>query len=329
MSCPGDYEAWRGGEWTVPSPPVLGPLLPDALHSPRPPCKYPGSKARMAGLIAELVPRTRAYFEPFLGSGIVLLHRRPVALEVVNDQCSDVTNLFRVLRSAADRERLVEQIALTPYAREEYDDCWTGSAGDVDPVEQARRFLVIVWMGMGSRQLVTRGWARDIGKGESLRNHAHTWMRIPDRIAAVADRLRLAQIECSDAMALMSSYAYPWVSLYLDPPYPAKARRRRRERLYRHEMTEEDHMALLKQARSHPGPAVISSYENAIYSSALRTWERLDLRGTSHGGARVEVIWRNPAAQALAPLHSLSQSARLSIDRLTAVQGELFAEVSA
>lgn len=81
---------------------------------------YPGAKWGMAAEIVSLMPPHRSYLEPFFGSGAVLFNKPPSAIETVNDIDGDVVNFFRILRERPDD--LAAAIALTPYAREVFDD---------------------------------------------------------------------------------------------------------------------------------------------------------------------------------------------------------------
>jgi DNA adenine methylase len=60
-----------------------------------------------------LLPECFHYCEPFAGSGAVLLNREPSPVETYNDIDGEVVNFFRALR--AEKDALIEQIALTPY----------------------------------------------------------------------------------------------------------------------------------------------------------------------------------------------------------------------
>ena len=60
----------------------------------------------------------RVYIEPFGGAASVLLQKPRSYAEVYNDLDGEVVNLFRVTRDTG--EELQRVLALTPFAREEY-----------------------------------------------------------------------------------------------------------------------------------------------------------------------------------------------------------------
>jgi DNA adenine methylase len=87
----------------------------------KPILRYRGSKARIAAWVVAHFPAHEVYCEPFFGGGSVLFSKPQCKTEVVNDLSSAVVNLFRCLRDQP--EELARQIEMTPWAREEYEEC--------------------------------------------------------------------------------------------------------------------------------------------------------------------------------------------------------------
>lgn len=258
--------------------------------------KFPGSKWRLAGRIAASLPPHRSYLEPYAGSLAVLFAKERSKVETVSDVNGDVVNLFRVLR---DRPaELADAAALTPYARAECDAAWAAERVG-EPVEDARRFLIRCWMNHGQKQARKGGWAHTTGatrngRASGVPNRAGQWAQLPDRIWAVVERLRGVQIESRPALDLLGRFAHPDCLVYADPPYP---RSTRTEGLYRDEMTDGDHLALLAALVAHPGPVILSGYACALYDERLTGWHREAIAVTAEQGlARTEVLWRNARA---------------------------------
>src|ERR1700719_3728506 len=113
------------------SSPVLGLLKPKKLIA----FGWYGGKFSHLDWLLPLLPDCLHYCEPFAGSGAVLMNREPSPVETYNDIDGEVVNFFRVLRERKDD--LIEQIALTPFSREEF-----AIACQLDPdlteVERAR-----------------------------------------------------------------------------------------------------------------------------------------------------------------------------------------------
>jgi DNA adenine methylase len=253
------------------------------------PClRYPGSKWRMASWIAAHLPAHTTYVEPFFGSGAVFFRKPPSRVETINDIDGRVVNLFRVIRDHT--EALCDLVSLTPWARDEYEASY---AVAVDPVEDARRFLVRCWQAHGSRLNCRSGWRfDDRAGGDQL--VASRWQRLPGRVRATAARLRDAQIENRPALELIAGFRRPGALLYCDPPYLPEARN---GKFYAHEMTRDEHVTLLDLLGRHPGPALVSGYASALYDDALREWRCVARTAGIEGGqSRTERLWINPVA---------------------------------
>lgn len=251
--------------------------------------KYPGSKWRIAPWIIKRIPEHHSYVEPYFGSGAVLLNKVPSQIETVNDLDHDVVNLFRCIKE--DSERLSRLVKLTPYSRKEYDD----SFGQIpeDKFDQAVRFLVQCWQGHGFRQNGRKvGWKNDV-QGREEMYACKNWYRLPGWIINIVDRLRQVQIENRPAIEIIKRFRYPNVFIYADPPYLLEARSGKQ---YKHEMTKEDHIELLEILFQHPGPVMVSGYDNDLYSEMLRGWSKDSTGGEAeYYGKRKqeETIWMN------------------------------------
>lgn len=261
--------------------------------------KVPGAKWRLIDWYLAHLPARQVYIEPFFGSGAVLFNKPRSPTEVVSDVDGRVVALFRVLRDRpADLTRAVE---LTPWAREEWDNC--RKAGDVDDeVEKARRFLVESWQSHGLRSLSRSGWRYDGpgGRGGGGRSVAREWSDLPERIAAATKRLQGVHIESRPALDILRRFRGPEVTAFVDPPYPAKTVNGERDRLYRHEMMEPaQHEELLAELLQHPGPVLACSYRNETYDASLlgAGWTVLEAHALAeHGNERVEALYLNPVA---------------------------------
>src|SRR4051812_42918265 len=103
------------------------------------PFGYYGAKLRIAQKIIGRLPPHNAWVEAFCGSAAITLAKKPVPIEVINDIDGEIVNLFDQLRS--NPAALCCSVALTPYARGEFEDSRRPVNG-VSNLERARRFLV-------------------------------------------------------------------------------------------------------------------------------------------------------------------------------------------
>lgn len=104
--------------------------------------------------------------------------------------------------------------------------------------------------------------------------------------------LNKVMLICADALQFLRCYRFTEDEfLYCDPPYLPSTRRR--ERVYRHELDEQQHRELLDLLLEVPCPVLLSGYPSPLYNSTLRGWQSDVLRAKTHAGCVTERVWRN------------------------------------
>lgn len=263
----------------------------------RPLMRYFGGKWRLAPWIISFFPRHNVYCEPYGGAASVLLRKSRVNDEIYNDVDHDVVTLFRVLRDADQSKRLIELCTLTPYSREEFSAMATSES--TDPVDRAHRLVFMSAAGFSSNTATrkTGHVMRSFRRG--YRNYqcaAMDWAKYPDALLEVVNRLRGVLIESKSAIDCIRFYDTPDTLFYVDPPYPHGTRGTDND--YRHEMTDEDHVALSYALKRCVGKIVVSGYRCDLYDYLYRNWRRHDTlsRGQSNRGTKMntESIWLSP-----------------------------------
>lgn len=265
----------------------------------RPVVRWFGGKWLLAPWIIGHFPAHRVYVEPFGGGGSVLLRKPRAYAEVYNDLDGEIVNLFRVLRDEAQSARLIEQLRLTPFAREELELAM--QRGATDPVERARRLVVYAFQGHGANAhaRVPTG-LRGAGNLSGRASTAVEWATFPATLPAAIDRLRGVLIEHRDARLVMAANDRRDGLHYVDPPYIHSTRGRGNisdvaYRGYAHELDDEDHAELLAFLRELNGFVVLSGYPHELYDSMLPDWRRIERPALADGARkRTEVLWLNP-----------------------------------
>jgi len=118
-----------------------------------------------------------------------------------------------------------------------------------------------------------------------------------------------------DARSLIGIFAdrgllSPRVFIYCDPPY-VRSSRRSAAAIYRHEMTDADHLLLLGLLVQLPALVMVSGYRCPLYDVALSSWRRIDFQAMTRGGPSVESLWMNyPEPVALADYSHLGRNFR-------------------
>lgn len=257
--------------------------------------RYPGSKWSIADWIIQHFPdgyEKMVYLEPFAGSGAVFFNKLPGAVETINDLDSDIVNLFRVLREQP--EELKQVLELTPYSREEYDKSFEPCE---EPVEKARRYMVRTTQAIGAKIGSKCGWRNH--KQKKIGGTACKWGGITETIETASVRLRgdtthLIQIEHMDALRLIQRYNNRDVLMYIDPPYLRATRKS--GRLYRYEMDESGHAALLDLLVKSKASILVSGYDSELYNQSLAGWHTdTTIIQTTSAEKATEKIWMNYA----------------------------------
>lgn len=223
---------------------------------------------------------------------------KPAApIEVINDLNGDIINFFKQLRDNGGN--LLELIRLTPYARKEFEISRESYEGLSD-VEKARRFFV-------SAMMAINGSFGDSPGGFSLSNsytrggmeaRVSRWVRMPDYLQTVLERLQGVRIEDKDGVKLFKEFKNrPGTLVYCDPPYLA-----RRTRGYDvDQTTSEFHETLLKELVDAKCMVFVSGYDDPLYEKFLNAkagWTKQVIDAVTKGNngksfERKEVIWFN------------------------------------
>ena len=274
----------------------------------RPVLRWHGGKWLLAPWIIEHFPPHRVYVEPFACPSSVLLRKQKAYCEVYNDLDDDVVNLFRLLRQS-DADRLVDLIRLTPFAREEFVAAYEVCS---DPLEQARRLIVRSFMGFGSGGASANSTGFRSNSTRTGTTPAEDWGNYPEALEAVIRRMEGVIVENRPALDVMRQHDGPETLHYVDPPYLPETRSKASvgsstpKITYRHELTVDDHVALLAALTDLSGMVILSGYPAPLYDDRLRGWQRVERAALADGArARTEVLWLNPAAAAKSDQPSL------------------------
>jgi DNA adenine methylase len=219
-------------------------------------------------------------------------------VEVLGDLDDDLLALYEVVRDPVMSVALTMQLAVTPFSDAEYRRACEPAIG-LAILERARRLIVRQALQLSPDQRPSgarNGFRRYSGPNRTPA--AHDWTRFPDAVSAMNRRLQGVIIERDAAVRTIQRHDGKDVCHYVDPPYVSEARLAAR-RGYVHEMTRNDHTALLDALLASKGMVVLSGYSNKLYDEALEGWRRLTYATHDHArNARTEVLWISPRAAA-------------------------------
>jgi DNA adenine methylase len=251
----------------------------------RPLLKYHGGKWLLAPWILSYMPEHKVYVEPFGGGGSVLLRKSRAHEEIYNDLDREIVNLFRIVRDRGGE--LKKKLEFTPYSRDEFELSYEPTD---DPIEKARRTVVRSFMGRNPSSTTQAAGSFKAKQVKSYITIAHVWMKYPDALNSITERLRGVIIENDNALDVIKRHDSEGTAFYVDPPYLPSTRDAGTD--YRHEMTEEDHIRLAEALNRVKGKVVLSGYPSELYTSLYKGWERIEKDSIADGHLpRKEVLW--------------------------------------
>lgn len=253
----------------------------------RPVLRYPGGKWKMAPWIIEHFPRHEVYVEVFGGGASVLMLKAPSRTEIYNEIDERIVNVFRCLRDPIKSKKLERLLELTPYAMQEYEDCYEEAADDVD---EARRTICRSFFGIGSDSIFRKnGFRRGFKNGKLDSNNA--FLSYLNVLPFFVDRIRPVIIENLDWTRVIKVYDTPETLFFVDPPYLDEVCTSRSV-TYSHPFTREEHIELARVLNQVKGNVVLSGYWSELYDELYPGWTTFTHSAVSGmGRKRTEMIW--------------------------------------
>lgn len=265
------------------------------------PLKWHGGKGafngKLARWIVSLMPPHLHYVEPFFGGGAVLLAKNPDGVsEVVNDLDGDLTNFWTVMADEAAFYQFHREVQAMPFSEALWHD-----AQDVEgitcPVERAVSFFVCCRQSLAGRM----DWFAPLSRNRTSRGmneQASAWLTAVEGLPSVHARLkRVVIVGPKDAKEVIQQQDGPNTCFYCDPPYLGETRTRLK--VYRHEMTRDQHGDLLDVVKAVKGKVMLSGYDSKLYQEKLADWNRhaFELPNNAASGESkrkmTEVVWVN------------------------------------
>lgn len=262
----------------------------------RPILRYHGGKWLLGPWIISHFPPHVTYTEAFCGAANVFLQKPRSEAEVLNDLNDDIVNLFRVLRNRVEAAELKRQLLLTPYSYVEFEQARETAA---DPIEKARRMMILSFMSVGSDGTTRNGGSgfRNYSKVESIgKIPARQWAGFVQNIETITARLEGVIIEHRDAEHILRQHDGTTTLHYVDPPYVHSTRGKARGH-YAFEMSDDDHIRLSGTLRELDGMVVLSGYDSPLYADLYSDWMKVEREALADlARPRTEALWLNEAA---------------------------------
>lgn len=232
----------------------------------RAPFRYWGSKVRMAPWVLERLPDHNHFVEACAGSAAVMAIKPSVDAETLNDVYGEVVNFFRVLQNPETASDLIDRVAFTPYARQEFVEAGVLS-DDATSTDRAYAFFVRMQMAVVPGRT---GWSYGVGGPASKKaNKPGRWSTMPELLKLASARFDRVQVADWDIAELIKRLDAPGVLFFVDPPYLDESRPKSvgTSSGYVHDQFDHGEFLAAVQATKHASFA-ITHYPHPMYDQA-------------------------------------------------------------
>lgn len=136
-----------------------------------------------------------------------------------------------------------------------------------------------------------------VGFGSVIRNKARCKKEIVldlDHKVLNDDFFKINKITTLNKNAIDFLRNYPFEGhevIYCDPPYYPSSRKR--EKVYKFDFSEKDHLDFLELVVCINARIIISGYESDVYFQQLKAWNFHSFNAKAHDGIRKECVWYN------------------------------------
>ena len=264
--------------------------------------KFPGGKYPQAPRICSFFPTHTFYVEPYCGSAAILLCKPKSPFEIINDVDPALMNFWEILR---DHEPgLSSVIADVDYSAKQFYYSKNKVSAPADDtlascIRWAAHFMIVNRMSRGGmmEDFAIPGAGPDRLRG-GVQDNINAWNTIKADLPRIAARISGVALANKPAVRVIEAYRDdPAALIYADPSYLASTRTTKN--VYRYEMSDDDHLALLDCIRDARAIIVLSGYPSDLYREGLPGWHYRDHATVNHAGqgptkeGRVERLWCN------------------------------------
>lgn len=227
---------------------------------------YYGGKNRICDMLNNLMPQSKIFIEPFIGSGSTILNRDRSEIEIVNDYDPAIANLYAVMADKEMGRELLDKIFRLPYderlfktAREYQRENFKG----INDIDKALLTFVLVSQSFNNtRKQFSRTYDTELYQ-----------RKIRTNLPKIYERLQGVQVHNKNALDIIKEVIKnPDVQMYLDPPYLHSLRGEGADKVYFKEMEYIDHVRMLETIQDAKCRILLSGYHadtNDLYDTYL------------------------------------------------------------
>jgi DNA adenine methylase len=264
----------------------------------RPPIKTHGGKFYLCGWVIQNFPKNYqelSYCEPFCGGGSVFLNKEISPEETLADQDEGVVAIFKSLRD--EPKEFINRLKRTKYTESTFKFHLKRSQTEMkDYVDKAVNEYILRRMSRGGLKKAF-AWSERLRGGQP--GDLNAWKTMLSQLKSISERVQKTNIIHSDFRGVVKCWDEDNSLMYLDPPYLHSTRSENATDAYEHEMTADDHIALLNLIKNARGKVAISGYYSPLYKNTLIGWKCLKKETANHSSQskskqrRTECLWVN------------------------------------
>jgi DNA adenine methylase len=178
------------------------------------PISYYGGKQNLVSQILPLIPKHVTYVEPFVGGGAVFWGKTKSEVEVINDTNRELINFYEILQN--DFIDLEKMIRISLHSRSLHNDATVvyNNPHMFGRTKRAWALWVLAALSFSSKLDGNFGYDRKKGT---------TSLKVKSKRTSfteeLAIRMQEVQVECTDALRVISSRDNENAFHYCDPPY--------------------------------------------------------------------------------------------------------------
>lgn len=265
------------------------------MHAEKPtlktPLTYYGGKQKLCKTILEMIPSHKLYCEPFVGGAAVFFAKPKSDVEVINDTNGELINFYRIVQR--DFVSLEKEIRISLHSRHMHRQA-SAIYNNPDLFSEVKRaWAVWVLAHMSFSSMLDGSFGYDKAKGTTSRKIRNARDSFSEELAI---RMQDVQIECTDALRIITSRDTKDTFHYVDPPYFNS------DCGHYDGYTKDDFEALLKTLSSVEGSFILSSYPSDILDEYVRKkkWSQKTIqsivsvnKGGTSGRKKTEVLTWN------------------------------------
>lgn len=231
------------------------------------------------------------YVEPFVGSGSIVLNKKPSITEFINDKNEALINIYWCLRHHPTK--FVNQLSTIEYTEQTFKEALSEFDFE-DEIDEAVNEYILYRMSRGGMKK-TFAWSNRLRGG--IPGDINAWENSISNLLNIANRLKDVNINNLDFKNIISIYDNENIFMYLDPPYMSNTRVSKE--VYDYEFTTKDHNDLLELILQSKAKILISGYDSFLYNTYLKDWNKHQKIVISNSGQtkvkgyKVEILWSN------------------------------------